>query len=296
MNGRLMQALAALMAEMEPVPKSKVGKVVAKSGASYEYSYYGLVELADTARPLLGKHGLAMVQCPRILDRILVVETTVQHIESGEFITGQWPVGPLDMSPQQAGSASSYARRYSAAMLLGALGADDDDGAAASKPARTPRKKPVADTRPMHERLVGALAACHSVELVDRLMAQQSTLSAMEGLDNLERTLVHNAAEARKRAISAGEFPGDTPTHDAAARKGTLTSSKLAIAAGDDLYWKFLTLTKTTGEVIESKEQATAWQQQHFGVDTRAKIDGDPVLEPIARSHLDEWLLWRDPP
>jgi len=64
----------------------------------------------------------------------MVLHTRLIH-SSGEWIGSEWPVAEFGRSsPQQMGSALTYARRYSLFSIVGIAGQDDDDdGAAASQ-------------------------------------------------------------------------------------------------------------------------------------------------------------------
>lgn len=97
-------------------------------------------------RPVLAKHGLAVVQgatVPMTTDvGALVgfaVETMLVH-SSGEWLTNTaiMPIAKAD--PQGAGAALTYGRRYSLSALLSIATDEDDDGNAASNARQTTRK------------------------------------------------------------------------------------------------------------------------------------------------------------
>ena len=85
----------------------------------------------DAAKPILAKHGLAVMQTFGMFEPGFVsVETTLVHT-SGEALNGGGLRMPAPNDPQKVGGAISYARRYALMTVLG-LAAEDDDGQSAS--------------------------------------------------------------------------------------------------------------------------------------------------------------------
>jgi hypothetical protein len=80
--------------------------------------------------PLLGKHGLSFSTKPTMVDGRFVLEYVLRHV-SGQEDGGQWPLSVG--TPQQMGSAITYARRYALSAITGVAPDDsDDDGQAAA--------------------------------------------------------------------------------------------------------------------------------------------------------------------
>lgn len=101
----------------------------------YKSRYANLVDGLRAIKGPLAKHAIAVVQCTRMQDDLLILTTRLIH-DSGEWIEGEWPVANwTKLTPQQMGSALTYARRYSLFSLVGISGADDDDDAAAASAA-----------------------------------------------------------------------------------------------------------------------------------------------------------------
>lgn len=131
----LAAALVAALAELTDVPRTRTADM-----GTYTVNYADLAAAMAAIRPVLAKHGLAVMQPVDSGDRGPAVSTIILH-RSGE----QMVFGPLSMpggsSPQGTGSAITYARRYS---LLAALGLcatdDDDDGSQAQREAAPPRQ------------------------------------------------------------------------------------------------------------------------------------------------------------
>ena len=81
-------------------------------------------------RKTLGRHEIATVQTTAIDQAGAFVNlTTLLAHSSGEWISSDWPVCPLDemASPKRMGAALTYARRYALFALVGIAGEDDLD-------------------------------------------------------------------------------------------------------------------------------------------------------------------------
>ena len=117
-------ALVNALAKLHNPVKSKTVKT-----GQYSYAYTPLPEILDAVRPILKEFGLAVIQS---VGEGPSVTTLIVH-ESGEWIESEpCHMVPTASTPQGAGSAISYARRYSLSAMLGIMADDDDDGAAAS--------------------------------------------------------------------------------------------------------------------------------------------------------------------
>ncbi len=132
----LAEALAALQAEMPPVPKSKRADT-----GKFGYTYAGLDDIAPLLYPLLGKHGLSFCARPTLnTEGAFVLHYELLH-SSGELRDGQYPLpDPVHSTPQQVGSAITYARRYTVSAVTGLVSDEDDDAQASSKPKAAPRE------------------------------------------------------------------------------------------------------------------------------------------------------------
>jgi hypothetical protein len=136
----LAAAFAAAQVEMPDITKGRRAKVEMKGGGSYSYTYADLSDVLEAVRPILGKHGLFVTQdCIRRANMIDTY-TTLGHL-SGESVD----FGPMSFeaggTPQTAGSAVTYARRYALLAALGLATEDDDGQAAAQAPKAAPRKQ-----------------------------------------------------------------------------------------------------------------------------------------------------------
>lgn len=116
----------------------------AKKGANnpfFKSKYADLNSVVDAVRIPFAENGLSYSQFPVMDENRVGVETILMH-DSGEFIasTLMLPTGKLDA--QAAGSAITYARRYSLQSIAG-IPAEDDDGNAAVKGGQTRQTKQV---------------------------------------------------------------------------------------------------------------------------------------------------------
>ena len=119
----LAKSLIAAQAEMKAVPKDAKG---------YNYTYQTLDDILNMARPVLARHGLVMLQqVTAATPGHVAIRTTLMH-ETGAAIADvaeiPIPTGKGMNEAQQAGSAITYLRRYSAAAILGVVSDKDDDG------------------------------------------------------------------------------------------------------------------------------------------------------------------------
>lgn len=113
--GQIYGALSLAQGEFPEIPKNKKG---------HGYMYADIADILRAVRPVLSKHGLAVMQMLRGQDLV----TTLAH-KSGAKIESVYPVvidGTGRMNNiQRQGAALTYARRYSLTALLG-VAADED--------------------------------------------------------------------------------------------------------------------------------------------------------------------------
>lgn len=122
----LAAALTKFQSEIEN-PKNTADNPFFKS------KYAPLNDVLNVVRPLLSKHGLSVIQSPGGDGQNISINTILIH-ESGEWIEFEPLVLKAEkMTPQGAGSAVTYGRRYSLSAVLGISSEDDDDGNHASQ-------------------------------------------------------------------------------------------------------------------------------------------------------------------
>lgn len=141
----LTAALAAAQAELNDPVRAKLMRVPGRP----DRMYAGLDDLLKTVRPVLAKHGIAIVQTVEPLGDQLALCTQLRHA-SGEVITSHWPL-KWGGGPQDQGSALSYGRRYTLEAICGVAATSDDDAedAQATTATTTPRRgKPTQKAEP----------------------------------------------------------------------------------------------------------------------------------------------------
>lgn len=109
-------------------------KTVSKDGANphFRSKYATLDNIIDETKPVLTKHGLAVLQMPGGDGENVIMRTLLMH-ESGEWLeTEPLVMRPVKNDPQGMGSCITYARRYSYSALLSISTDEDDDGNGAS--------------------------------------------------------------------------------------------------------------------------------------------------------------------
>lgn len=126
-------ALAAFQASMPHVGKSLTATVKTKSGSDYKYAYADLTRITEAVLPLLAAQGLTWMAVPCVSAGGFAMEVRLTH-SGGHSVTGLYPLpDPSRSSPQDVGSAITYARRYALCAMVGlAPGGDDDDAARAT--------------------------------------------------------------------------------------------------------------------------------------------------------------------
>jgi len=122
--------------------QGEVGKI--KKGETnpfFKSKYASLADILDVIRQPLAENGLSFVQLPEAEHQL----TTLLMHTSGEWIRSTYSMTPAKNDPQGLGSVITYQRRYALGAVLGLNIDEDDDGNAASSPAKSFQKKPASD-------------------------------------------------------------------------------------------------------------------------------------------------------
>jgi len=120
---KLAPALAKAQAELKNATLNKVNP-------HFKSKYADLAGIRDTVTPVLSKHGLSIIQFTEVTNVGFCLVTMMLH-ESGQSISGRYPLPELLEKPQAMGSAVTYARRYALSAMCGISAEEDDDGEAA---------------------------------------------------------------------------------------------------------------------------------------------------------------------
>jgi len=124
-----MSDLVAALAELSNPPTDSRADVRTEKG-SFSYTYASLPAILNLVKPVLAKYGLALAQDVTAADGRVGVQTTILG-EDGPALESGVLYLPAGNTPQMAGSAITYARRYQLTALLGIAADEDDDGASA---------------------------------------------------------------------------------------------------------------------------------------------------------------------
>lgn len=110
----LYERLIAFQAEQQPITKNSVNK-------NYKHAYATLDIIQESIQPLLAKHGLGYYFQP-IEEGVKMVLFDID----GNTIDFIYPT-KFTGSPQEVGSAITYAKRYALCAMLGLIIAEEDD-------------------------------------------------------------------------------------------------------------------------------------------------------------------------
>ena len=203
---KLAPALVALQADLKPVEKSAANPF-------FKSKYAPLPAVMQVVQPLLARHKLAVSQFVTHLDGQSALRTLLIH-ESGQLLEDtqplllpqtheedKWDRDAQQLvtrfvvpTPQDQGSAITYARRYGVMAVLGLVADEDDDGNAASAHTgsyRVTSSAPVASsTKPASDKQKSMIAAlAHKVgkdnEWIDNVMAK--TVSSADASAVIEK-------------------------------------------------------------------------------------------------------------
>jgi len=120
----LTKAMAAAHKAYKPLKKES-------SNPFYNSKYADLAAVIEASDAALSDHGITVFQLPFWEGDRVAVTTIVSH-ESGEYLGETLVLPGAQTDPQKAGSAITYARRYSLQAILNIAADLDDDGNAAS--------------------------------------------------------------------------------------------------------------------------------------------------------------------
>ena len=120
--------------------KTELFALTSKKNPFFKSKYADLSSVWDAIRLPLTRNGLAITQtfANDNTDGV-TIETTLMHI-SGEYISGSLHIKPEKNTPQGAGSAITYGRRYALMAIIG-ISPEDDDGERAMARKRNSEKE-----------------------------------------------------------------------------------------------------------------------------------------------------------
>ncbi len=94
----------------------------------FKSKFAALEHIQQSIKEPLKKCGLVLSQPSVVIDGAHYVKSILFHVESGEYIESYFPVVAMKGTPQDYGSATSYAKRYALSGLLNlTIQGEDDD-------------------------------------------------------------------------------------------------------------------------------------------------------------------------
>jgi hypothetical protein len=129
---KISPALVAAVNSMDGVAKTAENDGFKKNGVGSKYAT--LAGCIEASKDALSANGLCVIQGPGATNteaKTLCITTRIVH-ESGEWIETDFDMPLTKWSPHEAGSATTYGRRYALMAMLGLAPVEDDDGNAAS--------------------------------------------------------------------------------------------------------------------------------------------------------------------
>lgn len=160
----------------------EMGKVKKEAANPFFKSKYAsLPNILDAIREPLVNNKLAIVQFPTGENEL----TTILMHASGQFMESSYIMRPVKNDPQGVGSCITYQRRYAVGAILSLSIDEDDDGNAASTPAKATPAKQVVKELSAEEAIAQINAATSRVAFVKiwnenpKLHADKSVLDAV---------------------------------------------------------------------------------------------------------------------
>ena len=129
---KISPALVSAVNAMEGVAKTTENDGFKKNGKASKYAT--LADCIEASRTALLANGLCVIQGPGATNteaKTLCITTRIIH-DSGEWIETDFDMPLTKWSPHEAGSATTYGRRFALMAMLGLAPVEDDDGNAAS--------------------------------------------------------------------------------------------------------------------------------------------------------------------
>lgn len=142
---------------------------------AFKSAYASLESVVDTIRPACQEAGLVVMLAPgEFRDGSIAVETMISHAESGEWIKSETRLPVQKQDAQGAGSAITYAERYSLMALFNLPPVDDDANDASRRPEPPQRpvegiNDPAAAAKALAEKMGAAIRKCGSIDALEAL-------------------------------------------------------------------------------------------------------------------------------
>ena len=120
------------------------------SNPYFSSKYANLAAVVGVSRGPLTENGIVVIQGPVRTETGWVLTTRLEHT-SGQWYESDFPLLVKEQTPQQMGSAVTYAKRYCLCAMVGIVTQDeDDDGEKAEQAHRDAKKQPKQAEKPIH--------------------------------------------------------------------------------------------------------------------------------------------------
>jgi hypothetical protein len=217
-HGSIEAALIAFQAEMPVVGKNQTADIPTKNGGSFSYSYADLADVSAAAMPLLTRHGLAFTCCPRSTEWGYELTGVLLHVSGGR-IEGSLPLH--GNTPQDIGSALTYARRYLLGCMTGIVTDNDDDGRAAHGAQRSREWDGPSTAEYLRQIETDAARAGASFDFATERFRQTRgiTIAQLEQVNPWEIQPLANAVRKRADEVQAAASAAPPPQTPAAAEQ-----------------------------------------------------------------------------
>lgn len=254
---KLAGALAKVQASLLPATKDA-------ENPFFKSKYADLNSVWNACREGLSANGLAVVQSPGPCGGNQVEMTTMLTHSSGQWIAGTLSIPLAKVDPQSYGSATTYARRYALAAMVGVV-ADDDDGNAAAQPSQTAAAN---DEPAARAKLNGPHTSKTALrKAINEIIAKVRAAQSDAEIDAIQRE--HIATIKQANTDWPALLTGDPNIPEDIGLKGTVQLKREELANSDDGQFKMLV---DSMKQCETLSQLTNWMATNEAL--IAELDG----------------------
>lgn len=118
------KALFEFQKKVGPIFRDQTANINLKDNKKMQYKFADLAAIQAVINEPLLECGLIIIQDPIGKYNL---ETTIIHVESGEYISSCYEMIPAGNTPQAQGSTITYQKRYALIAMLNLMIKDDDD-------------------------------------------------------------------------------------------------------------------------------------------------------------------------
>lgn len=169
----------------------------------FRNKFASLASVREAVLPVLNKHGLALSQFPMAGDGVAGCRNILLH-EGGEKMEYDCLLPLSKNDAQGAGSAITYARRYSLQAIAGVVAEEDDDANAASEKPKTAAKPVTLDVWDSlddeRQKWLQNIADCARAEMEKNGAAAALKIIKDEGLDADMTVALWSRFDSKERA------------------------------------------------------------------------------------------------